>query len=79
MVLFATDAPPHIANDGKLAGILRPNGMGCYLEKVMYYTKIILYLSYNLWVWYLKESQKIQYILFKKIKLLLKIQLSLIL
>ena len=43
MVLFATDASPHVAMDGKLAAILVPNDMKCHLGKVFFH-KLICFL-----------------------------------
>jgi len=35
VILFTTDAEPHIAMDGRIVGIYAPNDMKCHLNKVL--------------------------------------------
>lgn len=43
VIIFSTDAGFHLAGDGKLAGILRPNDKQCHLDINNEYNKAIMY------------------------------------
>ncbi|CAL8104337.1 unnamed protein product [Orchesella dallaii] len=42
LIVVATDGPFHIAGDGKIGGIVRPNDMKCHMENNMYTHSTIL-------------------------------------